>query len=120
MNHMTSREQIQCLTSHRSQLGKQVKTEFQTEVNFINISGTHFSYKHCFGSFFYVHVTREKLLKQRSYEKFVRKMLMKLTPVRNPFFISLNQSCKMLLAPTFCGPYTFVAFSNRVVRLKKF
>jgi len=33
----------------------------------------------CFGSFFYVHVTREKLAKQRSYENFVSKMLMKLT-----------------------------------------
>jgi len=31
------------------------------------------------GNFFYLHVTREKLPKQRSYEKFVRKMLMKLT-----------------------------------------
>jgi len=50
-------------------------------VNFINILHTNFSYKHCFGSFFYVHITREKLLKQRSYEKFVRKMLMKLTTV---------------------------------------
>ncbi len=29
--------------------------------------------------FFSVHVTREKLPKQRSYENFVRKMLMKLT-----------------------------------------
>ena len=29
------------------------------------------------------HVTREKLPNQRSYEKFVRKMLMKLTPVVN-------------------------------------
>jgi len=38
-----------------------------------------FSYKRHFGSFFYVHVTREKLPKRRSYEKFVRKMLMKLT-----------------------------------------
>jgi len=33
-----------------------------------------------FGSFFYLHVTREKLLKRRSYEKFVQKTLMKLTP----------------------------------------
>jgi len=42
----------------------------------------HFTYKRHFGSFFYVHVTREKLTKQRSYEKFtffVHKMLTKLT-----------------------------------------
>jgi len=38
-----------------------------------------FLYKHWFGSFFYVHVTRGKLPKQCSYEKFVCKMLMKLT-----------------------------------------
>ncbi len=34
-----------------------------TGVNFINILRTHFSYEHCFGSFFYVNVTREKLQK---------------------------------------------------------
>jgi len=39
-----------------------------------------FLYKHCFGSFFYLHVAREKLPKRRLYEKFARKMLMKLTP----------------------------------------
>jgi hypothetical protein len=38
-----------------------------------------FSYEHRFGSFFYVHVTREKLPKRRLYKKIVRKMLMKLT-----------------------------------------
>jgi hypothetical protein len=32
-----------------------------------------FLYKCCFGSFLYLYVTREKLPKQRSYEKFVRK-----------------------------------------------
>jgi len=31
-------------------------------------------------SFFYVHLNREKLLKQFLYEKCVQKMLMKLTP----------------------------------------
>jgi hypothetical protein len=45
----------------------------------INILRENFSYKRCFGSFFYIHVTREKLPKQCSYEKFVRKMLMKVT-----------------------------------------
>ncbi len=40
-------------------------------VNFIKMIGTHFLYKRCFGSFFYIHVTRKKLPKQHSYEKFV-------------------------------------------------
>jgi len=39
-----------------------------------------FKYESLLGSFFYLHVTREKLLKRRSYKKFVQKMLMKLTP----------------------------------------
>jgi hypothetical protein len=41
-------------------------------VNFINVIRTNFSYKHCFSS--YVLVLSKKL-----YEKFVRRMLMKLT-----------------------------------------
>jgi len=53
--------------------------QIRAGVNFINILRTNFLYKRHFGSFFYVHVTREKLPKQRSYEKFVRKMLMKVT-----------------------------------------
>jgi len=48
-------------------------------VNFINILRTNFSYKCCFGSFFYINVTRGKLPKQRLYKKFMSKMLMKLT-----------------------------------------
>jgi len=40
-----------------------------------------------FGSFFYVHVTRKSCQNGRSYEKFVRRMLMKLTPVVNFFNI---------------------------------
>jgi len=51
-------------------------------VNFINILHTIFLYERHFGSFFYVHVNREKLPKQRLSEKFVRKMLMKLTTDR--------------------------------------
>jgi hypothetical protein len=39
-------------------------------------------YKCHFDSFFYVHATREKLPKQRSYKKFVPIMLMKLTAGR--------------------------------------
>jgi len=38
-----------------------------------------FSYERHFGSFFYVHVTREKLPKQCSYKKHAHIMLMKLT-----------------------------------------
>jgi len=37
-------------------------------------------YERRFGSFFYIHVTGEKLPKRRLYKKFPRKMLMKLTP----------------------------------------
>jgi len=44
-----------------------------------------FPYKSLFGSFFYLHVTREKLLKRRSYEIFLRKMLIKLTPEGTTF-----------------------------------
>ncbi len=38
-----------------------------------------FLYKRRFGSFYYIHVTREKLPKQHSYENFVNLMLVKLT-----------------------------------------
>jgi len=48
-------------------------------VNFINVKRANFSYEHHFGSFYYVHVTREKLPKQRSYKKFASITLMKLT-----------------------------------------
>ncbi len=49
-------------------------------VNFINILRVNFKYKSLFSSFFYLHVTREKLPKRRLYKKFAQKMLMKLTP----------------------------------------
>jgi len=49
-------------------------------VNFINVLWARFKYESLFGSFFYLHVTREKLLKRHLYEKFALKMLMKLTP----------------------------------------
>jgi len=49
-------------------------------LNFINIKLTNFLYKCCFGSFYYIHVTRKKLPKWRSYKIFVRLTLMKLTP----------------------------------------
>jgi len=48
-------------------------------VNFINVKHTNFLYERHFGSLYYVHVTRKKLPKRRSYEKFACLMLMKLT-----------------------------------------
>ncbi len=39
-----------------------------------------FLYERCFGSFYYINVTREKLPKQRLYKKFICLTLMKLTP----------------------------------------
>ncbi len=50
-------------------------------VNVINVICARFSYKRSFGSFLYVHVTREMLLKQHSYEKRACLTLMKLTIV---------------------------------------
>ncbi len=43
-------------------------------VNFINVLRTRFLYELCFGSFFYIHGTIEKLPKQCSYKKFVQKI----------------------------------------------
>jgi len=43
----------------------------------------YFVQTHCFGNFFYIHVTREKLPKRHTYKKIVRKTLMKLTPGHN-------------------------------------
>jgi hypothetical protein len=49
-------------------------------VNFINIIRANFSYECLFGSFLRTYVRRKKLPnRQCTYEKFVRKMLMKLT-----------------------------------------
>ncbi len=75
--------------------------------NFINILRTNFSCNHCFSSFLYVHVIREKLLKQHLCKKFARKMLMKLTQgfqfhqlTRSAF--SLEQNGKLFLANSAC------------------
>jgi len=54
--------------------------------NFINILRTNFSHERWCGSFFYVHVTREKLPKQCLYKKFVSKMFMKLTKGEEPIW----------------------------------
>ncbi len=64
-----------------------------TGVNFIiNILHTNFSYERCFGSFFYIHVTRGKLPKQCLYEKCARKTLMKLTGTGKNKFCSTRRS----------------------------
>jgi len=53
-------------------------SSFWPAVNFINVKRTNFSYERCvlaaFSSYMYIE-------KRHSYKKFVRKMLMKLTPV---------------------------------------
>ncbi len=57
------------------------KKDFKTYlgVNFINVKRTNFLYKCHFGTFYYIHVTRKKLPKWRSYKKITRLTLMKLT-----------------------------------------
>jgi len=54
---------------------------WKSVVNFINILRTNFSYERCFGSFSLVTCKKEQLPKRHLYKKFVRKLLMKLTPV---------------------------------------
>jgi len=61
-----------------------VKKFVRTGFNFIYILCTNFWYEHRFASVLYVHKTREKLPKQRSYKKFVPKMLMILTTSIEP------------------------------------
>jgi len=65
-------------------------------VNFINVKRTNFLYKRSFGSFYYVHVTRKKLSKQHSYEKFVRLTLMKLTTAEPEKIIGLEICAKKI------------------------
>jgi len=59
-------------------------------VNFINVKWAPFSYKCHFGSFFYIHVTRKKLPKWRSYEKLAHLTLMKLMTCVN--FTNISQA----------------------------
>ncbi len=68
---------------------------------FINALRSNFMYESIFGSFFYLHVTREKLLKRHLYEKLWRKTLMKLTPglsftniFTNSFYACSSQKCQ--------------------------
>jgi len=68
-------------------------------VNFINILRVNFLYKSLFSSFFYLQVTREKLPKRRVYEKFARKMLMKLTPGQQ--LVDFYSTIPLFLCSTF-------------------
>jgi len=77
-------------------------------VNFFNILHTIFLYESLFGSFFFLHVTREKLPKRCSYKKFARKMLMKLTPVVNVFCKGFEHNWKKEKSQLFCRTF----FSN--------
>jgi len=64
------------------------------QFNFINVKRTNFLYERGFGSFYYVHVTRKKLPKWRSYRKHECLMLMKLTAgcLRSTYFIVWEKS----------------------------
>ncbi len=68
------------LESARLKAARRMLMKLTPVVNFINVKFTNFSYERCFGSFFYVQVTRKKLPKWRSYKKFAHLTLMKLTP----------------------------------------
>jgi len=66
-------------------------------------------------SFFYLHVTREKLPKRLLYEKVARKMLMKLTPrllIILPTFNAQVFFVRILLLINFGGNVTNVAIGT--------
>jgi len=81
MSKPASRDQ----SKYRSE--KSSNGEVQTSVQFDSVpkrnwrKGVNFLYERRFGSFYYVHVTRVKLPKWHSYEKFVHLTLMKLAKV---------------------------------------
>jgi len=66
--------------------------KWRSVVNFINIKLWIFRTNVRFGTFYYVHVTRKKLLKWCSYEKRVHFTLMKLIP---DIFMTLEFSIKL-------------------------
>ena len=66
-------------------------------LNFINIIFARFLYERCFGSFFYVHVTRKSCQNRRSNEKHLRITLMKLTPGLN--FTNILRTAFALIDP---------------------
>jgi len=68
-------------------------------VNFINVLHANFTYKSLFGSFFYLHVTREKLLKKCLYEKFAQKNVDEIDTWReksNVISINKQTNCRAL------------------------
>ncbi len=76
---------------------------------------TNFLFECCFGSFFYVHVSRGNLPIRCSYKKFARKMLMKLTPDGNE-----NKVCLLViggrawnLVPDWAGPLLLLLQAHR-------
>jgi len=54
-------------------------------------------------AFFYLHVTREKLLKRLLYEKVAPEMLMKLTPASFHVVCGHTKKLKILLLKTYCS-----------------
>ncbi len=81
-------------------------------VNFINVKCTKILYERCFGSFYYTHVTREKLPKRCAYKKFVCLTLMKLTlalVVSEDAFRSTGKfpSLQLRTTPRFCHAVSY-------------
>jgi len=69
-------------------------------IYFINVLLANFTYECLFGSFFSLHVTREKLLKRCLHKKFVHKMLMKMTPAQRVLQNQFHpQNCTQLYQP---------------------
>jgi len=100
-NHcIISRDMTWCYWASRFQFNQQFNIWF-------------FLYEHHFGSFFYVHVTREKLQKQCSYEKFVRKILMKFTTGKQTLsFDSLSKFVPRSYKYFFCFSVRQTGWSN--------
>jgi len=78
-------------------------------VNFINVKCSNFLYKHHFGSFYHVHVTRKKLPKWCSYEKFACLTLMKLKPVVN----FINIKCTNFLYECCFGSFYYIHVTGK-------
>ncbi len=80
-----------------------------TVVNFINVKGTNFSYERCvlaaFSSYMYIE-------KRRSYEIFVRKMLMKLTP---GWHFTFTSTVSLACVPFSIGGTNMRFLSNSII-----
>ncbi len=90
--------------------------------NCINILRTNFLYKSLFGSFFYLHVTREKLPKRQSNKKFAHKMLKKLRPTQHHiikhhkyyYFLSSIQHKNYHVEPKLCQKSLIYVFCAKI------